>query len=208
MTIAMGTMAAGSAAMSIAGQFQAAGAHNSSEEARRIANQNAMDENRRRATHDYLTQTRLEREQQAQEVASVAQKSFDVRREATRSVGTALASAAERGVAGRTVDMIAADFDFMADEETGRLRANQKLANRQHDENIRASGTEWQNRVTSIQPYQKTPAKPIDFFGPVFQAGAQTLQTGVSTGAFKGLTAPTSPAPTSTPGPWASGYQY
>lgn len=174
-TIGMGVMAAGSAAMSIAGQFQARDAHNQSEEARRIATENAIEENRRRATHDYLTSTRLEREQQAQEEAALVQKKVDVFREADRTIATALASAAERNVAGRTVDMIAADFEFMANEETGRLRENQKLANQQHAENIRAAGTEWQNRVTSIKPYVKTPAQRINFFGPIFQAGAQTL---------------------------------
>ncbi|MDR4470385.1 MAG: hypothetical protein MRJ68_19160 [Nitrospira sp.] len=178
-------MSAGQAGMDIYGQFVARDTHNAQEEARRIEQQNAIDENRRRATHDYLTNTRLERLQQQQEVESVAQKTFDIGRESDRSVATSLASAAERGVAGRTVDQIASDFEFMASEETGRLLLNQKRANQQHSENVRAAGTEWQNRVTSIKPYIKQPAKPIDFFGPIFKAGSEALQT-IGTGALTG----------------------
>lgn len=178
-------MSAGQAGMDIYGQFVARDTHNVQEEARRIEQQNAIDENRRRATHDYLTNTRLERLQQQQEVESVAQKTFDIGRESDRSVATSIASAAERGIAGRTVDQIASDFDFMANEETGRLNENQRRANLQHDENLRAAGTEWQNRVTSIKPYIKQPAKPIDFFGPIFKAGSEALQT-IGTGALTG----------------------
>lgn len=176
-TLAMGGMAAAGAATNIYGQFQAQGQHNAVEESRRLAQEDVIEENRRRATHDYITSTRLEREQQSQEEASVSQKSVDIQRQADSSIATGMASAAERGVAGRTVDQIAQDFDFMANEETGRLRENQKLANRQHSENIRSYGTEFSNRISAVKPYIKTPAKQIDFFGPIFQAGAQTLNT-------------------------------
>ncbi len=174
-TLGLAAMGAASAGMNIYGQFQARDTYNSVEEYRRIEQENAIEENRRRATQDYLTNVRLEQEQQQQEYESVAQKSVDIQAQATRSVATGMASAAERGVAGRTVEMIAQDFDFMANEETGRLRENQRMADRQRSENIRGMGTEWQNRVTSIKPYVKTPAKQIDFFGPIFKAGVQTL---------------------------------
>lgn len=210
-TIAMGTMAVAGAATNIYGQFQARDAHNATEEYRRLEQENVIEENRRRATHDYLTQVRMEQTQQQQETESVAQKSYDVGQQARLSVATGMASAAERGVAGRTVDMIAQDFDFMANEESGRLRENQKIANLQHGENVRSFGTEWSNRIAAVKPYVKQPAKPIDFFGPIFQAGAQTLNTGAFTGAFKGLgtgtAAATSAAP-SAPGPWATGYKF
>ncbi len=188
-SLTMGAMAFAGAGMNIYGQFQARDQHNKVEEFRRLEQENVIEENRRRATHDYLTQTRIEQTQQQQEVESVAQKSVDIQQQASRSIATGMASAAERGVAGRTVDQIAQDFDFMANEETGRLRENQKLANMQHGENIRSYGTEYSNRIAAVKPYIKTPAKQIDWFGPIFQAGAQTLSTGVATGAFKGMSA-------------------
>lgn len=191
-------MSAGQAGMDIYGQFVQRDTHKAQEEARRIETENAIEENRRRATHDYLTATRLERTQEAQEHASLAQKKMDVFRQTDATIATSIASAAERNVAGRTVDMIASDFEFMADEETGRLKQNQKLADRQHTENIRAQGTEWQNRVTSIKPYIKTPAPQIDFFGPVFKAvgqGIQTIGTGALTGSGFGAQASNMPNP-------------
>lgn len=188
-TPVMGLMAGLSAVQAgagIYGQFQAQKQFNATEEMRRQQQEIAIEENRRRATYDYLNNVRLEQTQQSQEEASVAQKSMDVGRQATLNIATANASAAERGVAGRSVDQIAQDFDFMSNEETGRLQLNQKVANQQHQENIRSAGNEYSNRVASIKPYVKTPAKPIDFFGPVFQAGAQTINTGVATGYFTG----------------------
>ncbi|MBX3301584.1 MAG: hypothetical protein KF693_05150 [Nitrospira sp.] len=170
-------MAGASAAMSIKGQMDAASQFNATEEHRRLEQENVIEENRRRSTHDYLTHVRQEQMQQQQEFEMVAQKSVDIQRQADRSIATGMASAAERGVAGRTVDQIAADFDFMANEETGRLKENQKLANQQHSENIRSFGTTYSNRIADVKPYIKTPAKQVDFFGPIFQAGAQTLQT-------------------------------
>lgn len=177
LTVAGAGMAVGGAGMNIYGQFQARDQHNAVEEYRRKAQEDAMEENRRRATYDYLNSTRLEQTQQQQETEAVAQKSMDVAQQATRSVATGVASAAERGVAGRTVDQIAQDFDFMANEETGRIKANQELTNQQHAENIKSYGVEYNNRVASMKPYVKEPAKPIDFFGPIFGAGSQILNT-------------------------------
>lgn len=179
-TLSMAAMGAAQAGMGIYGQFQARDAHNQTEEYRRLEQENVIEENRRRATHDYLTNVRLEQTQQQQEFESVAQKSVDVQQQATRSIATGMASAAERGVAGRTVDQIVADFDYMANEETGRLKENQKIANLQHGENIRSYGTEYSNRLAAVKPYVKQPAKPIDIFGPIFSVGAQTLSTGAS----------------------------
>lgn len=217
-TLAMAGMGVAQAGMNIYGQFQARDAHNATEEYRRLEQENVIEENRRRATKDYLTSVRLEQTQQQQETESVAQKSFDVFQQATRSVATGMASAAERGVAGRTVDQIAADFDFMANEETGRLKENQKLSDLQHVENIRSYGTEYSNRIAAVKPYVKTPAKPIDFFGPIFQAGAQTLNTGVNvakvSGGFdkaflgSGFGAEKSNPLALSPGPWATGYKF
>lgn len=185
MMLGMGALSAASAGANIYGQFQSNKQHNAVEESRRQQQETAIEENRRRATNDYLNSVRLEQTQQHQEEQSVAVKSMDVTREATRTIAVGEASAAERNVSGRTVDQIASDFEFAANEETGRLKQNQKISNQQHTENIRSLGTEFSGRVTAVKPYIKQPAKPLDLFGPVFQAGAQTLNTGVATGYFK-----------------------
>ncbi len=175
MMIVGGGMQAGQAGMDIYGQFQARDTHKAVEESRRQQQEINIEENRRRATHDYIESARLEQTQQAQEEESVAMQSFDIAQGSRRSTATGMASAAERGIAGRTVEQIAADFDFMANEEAGRLKQNQQISNQQHRENIRAMGTEHSNRIASVKPYIPTPAAPIDFFGPIFKAGAQTL---------------------------------
>lgn len=185
MTVAAGGMAAGQAGMDIYGQFQAQKTHNVNEEAKRMQQETVIEENRRRATKDYLTSVRLEQQQQTQEQDAVVQKSFDVKQQSNIAAATGIASAAERGVAGRTVDQIAQDFDTMANEETGRLKANQQVSNQQHGENISSFGNEYYNRVSAVKPYIKQSAAPIDFFGPIFKAGAQTLNTGAATGAFE-----------------------
>lgn len=179
-TISMGVMAAAGAAASIAGQQQAKKTHNKNEEARRLAQEDVIAENRRRTTEDYLTQTRLEMDQQSQEEAAVALKSNDVQRQTQRTIATGTASAAERGVAGRTVDQIASDFDFMSNEETGRLKENQKLANQQHQENIRGYGTQYSNRIADVKTYIPQPAKPVDYFSPIFGAVSQTVSAGAA----------------------------
>jgi hypothetical protein len=181
----MGGLAAAGAATSIMGQMQAHKAGESVEEARRIEQENMIAENRRRTTNDYLTQTRLERDQQSQEEAAVAMKGADIAKETRRTVATGTASAAERGVSGRTIDDIAADYDFQANEETGRLKQNQADANRQHEEAIKGYGTQYSNRIADVRPYVKQPVKPVDYFGPIFGAASQTLGTGVASGAFK-----------------------
>lgn len=143
------------------------------EEARRIEQENMIMETRRRATDDYLNITRMERDQQFQEEAAVAMKGADISKETRRSVATSTASAAERGVAGRTIDDIAADYDFMANEETGRLKANQAMTNRQHEENIRGAGIDFSNRVADVRPYMKKAIAPVDYFGPAFSTLGQ-----------------------------------
>ncbi len=125
-SLSMAAMGVAQAGMNIYGQFQARDVHNQTEEYRRLEQENTIEENRRRTTHDYITNVRLEQQQQDQEKASLAQKVVDVQMQADRSIATGMASAAERGVAGRTVDQIVADFDFLANEESGRLKENQE----------------------------------------------------------------------------------
>lgn len=180
----MGGMAAAGAAVSIMGQMQAKNVAEATEEAKRLEQERVVTETRRRATDDYLNQTRMEMDRQTQEEAAVSVKSGDVMKETKRAVATGTASAAERGVAGRTVEQIAADYDFQANEETGRLKQTQALANQQHTENKRGMSTEYANRLADARPYVPKQQAPVDYFGPVFAAGGQTLNTAVATGAF------------------------
>jgi len=168
--------AVGGGVMGALGSKSANAAAKATEEARRIEQENMIMETRRRATGDYLDQTRMEREQQAQEEAAVALKGADIAKETRRSVATGTASAAERGVAGRSIDQINADYEFMANEEVGRIKANQAMANRQHAEVIRGMGTQFENRVADVRPYVKKAVAPVDYFGPAFQAVGQLGQ--------------------------------
>ncbi len=194
-TVSMGVMAAAGAAASIQGQRQAQKMAKGTEEARRLEQENVITENRRRSTDDYLNQTRLTMEQQAQEEASVAVKSGDVMRETRRSVATGTASAAERGVAGRTIEQIASDYDFQANEETGRLKQNQALANQQHQESLRGLKTQFNNRITDVKPYIPKQQAPVDYAGPLLGAAGTMLNFGVKTDSFKSLMVKTPAAP-------------
>lgn len=182
--------AVGGAVMGVAGSAAANKSAKATEEARRIEQENVIMETRRRATDDYLDQTRMEREQQAQEEVAVAIKGNDVAKETQRSIATGTASAAERGVAGRTVDDIARDYAFQENEEVGRLKANQALANRQHGEVVRGMGTQFENRVADVKPYVKKAVAPVDYFSPVFQAVGQLGQLKMGLDAANAKTTP------------------
>ena len=175
-TLAMGGMAAAGAATQIMGQVQGNKMARSVEEAKRLEQENVINETRRRATDDYLNQTRLEQEQQSQEEEALSQKTMDVNRQTQRTTATGTASAAERNVAGRTIEAITSDYEFQANEETGRLKQSQALANLQHTENIRGYKTQYTNRVTDARPYVPRPIAPVDYFGPIFGAGTQVLE--------------------------------
>jgi hypothetical protein len=187
-TISMGVMAAASATAAIVGQQQQKKAAKSYEDQQSRASDYRISETRKRATDDYLNQVRLEQTQQRQEQEAVVEKSADLARQGATTVATGEASAAERGLGGgRTVEAILADYRFQEELEIGRMDANQKLKDQQHSENLRSYETRYYNAATSVQPYQKKPIGPVDYFTPVFGAIGQTMSTGVNTGAFKGM---------------------
>lgn len=187
-TITMGVMAAAGAATSIMGQQQQKKAAEGYENEKTRAVDYQISETRKRATDDYINQVRLEQTQQRQEQEAVVEKSSDLHRQGTAAVATGAASAAERNVAGgRTLDSILADYRFQEEFEIGRLRENQKLKNLQHAERVKQYQTQYYNRSTQVQPYQKKPIQPVDYFGPIFGAVGQTINTGVATGAFKNM---------------------
>jgi hypothetical protein len=192
-TITMGVMAAAGAATSIMGQQQQRQANKGMENQKKLAQDDLIIENRRRATHDYLREVRLEQRQQSEETADLAVEAQGISRGAASARSTTIASAAERGVAGSNLDILLADFDFQQAEETGRLRINQARANQQHGENIEASRDQFSNRVSAVKPYVPRVQPPVDYLGPVFSAVGQTMQTGVARGIGTGSKMPTAP---------------
>lgn len=146
------------------------------------AQKNAVDdqiiENRKRATNDYLREVRLEQLQSAQENEALAEKSSDMSRNTLEAKGTAVASAAERGVAGNSLDMILADFDFQQNNEVGRLRINQQMKDQQHQENAGGYADQFSARVTAVKPYVPRTQAPVDYFTPVFGLGAGLATAG------------------------------
>ncbi len=138
------------------------------EKRKRIAQEAAMAENRRRATYDYLRSVRLEQLQKSQEMESVAEKKADVTGQTREAVGTANASAAERGVGGRSLEAIIDDYHYQNTLETGRLSISQSQKNLQHGEVISAAKETAANRISDMKPYVEQPVAPVDYFGPVF----------------------------------------
>lgn len=136
------------------------------------AQKNAVDdqiiENRARATKDYLRDVRLEQLQSEQENQAVQEKAGGFARNTLEAKGTAVASAAERGVSGRSLDIILADFDFQQNQEVGRLRINQQMKDQQHKENAGGYGDQFTARVTAVKPYIPRTQPPVDYFTPIF----------------------------------------
>lgn len=172
MTIAAGTMMAAGAVSSIASQQNARQVAKGNENAMKNAQDDVIIENRKRATHDYLRDVRLEELQSEQENEARMEKTGDIARNTIESKGTAVASAAERGVAGHSLDLILADFDFQQNQEVGRLRINQAQKDQQHAENAGAYGDEYSARVSAVKPYIPRQQPPVDYFTPIFGMGA------------------------------------
>jgi hypothetical protein len=166
------TAMAGGAITNIIGQNNARQVAKGNEAAKKNATDDQIMENRRRATHDYLRDVRLENLQATQETEAMNEKANDAAHVTADAKGTAVASAAERGVAGNSLDSILNDFDFQQNQEVGRLRVNQAMKDQQHQENIAASGDEFSARASAIQPYIPRIQPPVDYFTPIFGLGA------------------------------------
>jgi hypothetical protein len=193
--------AVGGAAMGIIGSQKANKAAKKAEEAKRIEQDRVIAETRKRATQDYLTQVRLEQLQKTQEETAIAEKAVDITRQRDETVGTAVSSAAERGVDGRTVDQIVADYHFQASQETGRLYINQAMKNQQHGENMNQFEDQYGQRFNSQKAYQKKPIAPVDYFSPIFGAVGDLGKIAMASGAGKtGGSLPTSTAPAAVAG--------
>jgi hypothetical protein len=186
LTLASLAIAGAGAGASIAGQSQANSAANQVEQQKANAVDEQIKENRRRATSDYIAKVQDEQLQQVQEQQRLAEQELDLSKRERHASSQATVAAAESGVAGQSLAAIQADYRLQMDQAAARLGVNQDQANYQHTRNIQAYGVEYNNRATSIQPYQKQPVKPVDYFGPIFGAVGQGLNTGVNTQAFVG----------------------
>lgn len=167
-TIVAGTMMAAGAVSSIVAQNNARQVAKGNENAMKNAVDDQIIENRKRATNDYLRDVRLEELQSDQENRAVMEKSGDIARNTLEAKGTTVASAAERGVAGRSLDTILANFDFQQEQEIGRLRINQEMKDQQHVENAGSYADQFTARVTAVKPYIPRTQPPVDYFTPVF----------------------------------------
>jgi hypothetical protein len=181
----MGIAAAGAGA-SIAGQSAQSSAAKQVEQQKADAVNEQIVEGRRRATADYIAKVQDEQLIQSQEMQALEEKELDLSKRERHAVAQTNVAAAESGVAGQSLAAIQNDYRLQMDQAAARLGINQEQANYQHTRNIQAYGTEYQNRATAVQPYQKQPVKPVDYFGPIFGAFGQGLNTAVNTQAFVG----------------------
>lgn len=181
-SIAVAALAAGGASNSIIGANGARQLAKGTENQKRLAQDDVIMENRRRATHDYLRQVELEQRTQLQETDAIHEQSQDIARQAVGAKGQAVASAAERGVDGNSVDTVLADYDFQQNQEVGRLRLNQDMKDQQHGENIAGAQDEYDYRVASVKPYVPRPQAPVDYFGPIFGALSSTASAAMGGG--------------------------
>ena len=175
-SIAVGAMAVGGAVSSIVGQNTSRQMAKHQEDEKRHAQDTVILENRMRATKDYLRNVRLEQLKQTQEGEQVSEQSQDTVKQMQGAKGSAVASAAERGVTGNNVDTIISDYEFQQNQEVGRLRQNQSMKNQQHTEEIAGMKDTFDYRVTAEKPYVPKVQPPVDYFGPIFGAVGTATQ--------------------------------
>lgn len=201
-------VAAGGAATSVAGQSAQNSAAKQVERQKAEAIDEQIQENRRRATADYLAKVQDEQLRQAQEMQALAEETNDLSKKERDANSKAVVAAGESGVVGQSLAAIQNDYRLQMDQAASRLGINQEQSNYQHKRNIDAYGQEYRNRATAVQPYQQQPVKPVDYFGPIFGGVGAGLDTGVRTGAFVGSSQKVNPLAQALVPPKAGGPQY
>lgn len=186
--------AVGGAVMGVIGSKQQNKAAKAFELAKRNAQDDLIIENRNRATKDYLRNVRLEQLNAQQETEALSEATNDVSKQTTATQATATASAAERGVAGRSVEMLIEDYTFQQSQEVGRLRTNQSMKNAQHTENIGGYQDQFDQRVAAVKPYVPRTQPPVDYFGPIFGVMSTLGNVGMASGAGKPAGSAAAPA--------------
>jgi hypothetical protein len=180
-------VAAGGAGASIAGQTQKNKAARQVEQQKANAVNRQIEENRRRATADYIASVTDERTLQDQEHQALTEKKLDIVKVGRDATSQARVAAAESGVAGQSLAIIENDYAFQMEQAAGRLGVNQQFKDAQHERNIQAQGRTYENRVTQVQPYAQQPVAPVDYFGPIFGIANAGVNTAVATGAYRNM---------------------
>jgi hypothetical protein len=179
MTALIGGAAAGGAVTNIIGQNTTRQMNKGFENQKKIAQDDLIVENRSRATKDYLRQVQLEQLQETQEGQALNEEASDIAKGTRSTEGQARASAAERGVAGNSVETIINDYEFQQNQEIGRLRQNQAMKGAQHVENVEGYKDQFDQRIAAVKPYVPRVQPPVDYFGPIFGAVSTTAQGGM-----------------------------
>jgi hypothetical protein len=157
MTAGTALLAGEGAAFNIIGQNTTRQLNKHFEDEKKNSQDDLIIENRKRATHGYLRTVRLEQLQQTQETESAAEQSNDIAKPTDATKGQAPASAAKRGVSGRSLDMILSDYEFQQNQEVGRLRQNQDMKNQPYTEEIGGMKDNFDYRVASVKPWFHNP---------------------------------------------------
>lgn len=133
------------------------------------ANAQQMQENRDLATRAYLDQASAAHTQLSETREATAAANFDKSRQGAEARGATLASAAEAGVYGVSLDGLLADFHRQ--EDMFRTRNEQNLVFKQQAtaSQVRGYHSEATSRTNQIKPYLPGPIAPVDYVGPALQ---------------------------------------
>jgi hypothetical protein len=171
-------VSAASAGLSVYGQQQQQKAQVSYQARLQEANQKQMEQNRDLATRAYLDQANAAHAQLAQSRESAAAANFDQHRETLQAKGAAIASSAEAGVYGGSLDALLTDFGRHEAMFANRNATNLIYKQQQTAAQVKGYHTEATGRSAGIQPYQPSPVAPVDYFGPALQV----VQSGANSG--------------------------
>lgn len=176
-SIAMISVAAASAAMSIHGQTQQQ--QMSKEMQKRQMNENArlMAANRKHSTEAYISQVRQENLGKQQEQEVLALKRDEYATDAMKAQATARVAAADAGVGGLSLEGLLGDFNRQEAMFMGRLLTNQHYAEQNREERITGYGDQFGQRYNSIAPYQPGPIAPVDYISPILGIASSGLNT-------------------------------
>lgn len=177
-------MSAASAGMSIMGQQQQQKAQIEYQQAQAKARNEQIVQNRTMATNAFLHQLQSEDLMKAQEEQANAEKGHDLSIATMKAQGTAKAAAADAGVGGASLGLLLDDFNRQESMMLGRLDLNQQFSEQARVSREAGYGNTWQQRVTSIQPFNPSPVAQVDYFTPILGIGKDSLKVADKAGMF------------------------
>ncbi len=163
-------VAAAGAVSNIIGQNTSRQLAKGVENQKRLAVEEQIAANQKRATSDYVQSVSDENLKMTQEHQSNAEKFNDNATKQRAGDADANVAAAEGNVAGHNLDAVHSDYQMQTDKANGRISTGQQWADYQHTRNDQGYAKTYENRATSIQPYQQHIQAPVDYFGPIFGA--------------------------------------